>query len=333
MPRSIGLIQWRHDDADLWLSQCEGPFGRQDDVVIRPGDREADHVVLIGPPIAADGSPRMPYLARRRAKARGRYDADRLAHALDHLGRERADLTMLVYEPPVAFSDSWFEVARARCSRVFAPDDRATDPITLPATWSFDDPVRALRNETPDALGDRPMRLACIASGKRLWPGHDLRLRFLSDLRVAADRDGFEIEFFGRGLPADLRSRGPVRSKATVLRAADLTLAIENDDTDDRYVTEKLWDPLICWSLPLYHGSRAADAIIPPDAFVRVPSLDAAGIAVIREAVRHASASRTRIEAISEARARALTDLRLVAWIARTLGPTRTVCSPSRSPE
>lgn len=320
MPRTIGLVQWRHDDADLWLSQCDGALGRQGDVVIRPGDRDADHLLLIGPPIAGDGAPEMPYFARKRAKARNRYDAERLAHALDHLDRDRADLTMLVYEPNVAFSDAWFDVARERCARVFAPDDRATDPIVLPATWSFDDALASLRTETHDLTGDRPLRLACIGSGKRLFPGHDTRLRFLSDLRAAADRDGFEIDFFGRGLPADLRSHGQVRSKATILRAADLTLAIENDDSDDRYLTEKLWDPLICWSLPLYHGSRAADGLIPTDAFVRIPSLNAEGIAAIRDAVNTPGLREQRLAAIGEARTRALGDLRLIAWIVRTLG-------------
>jgi hypothetical protein len=100
------------------------------------------------------------------------------------------------------------------------------------------------------------------------------------------------MSIYGRGVPDDLKPIGPVADKAEVLRRAHLTLAIENWWTDELYVSEKLWDPLLCWSLPLYFGSRAADAMIPTDSFVRLPDLGDAGVETVRSALRGAPSLR-----------------------------------------
>lgn len=314
MPRTIGLFQWRQDWADLWVAQCEGPFGRHGDIELRPSDARADHLLLIGPPVSESGRPRLPYWQKKRAKLAGRYDAERLRHAVARLGRPRGDLTMLVYEPPCAFSDAWFEAARGLCARVYAPDDRATHPIRLPATWSFTDRLGALRDEPP--ARERPIGLACVTSGKSLWPGHAERLAFLADLR----RAGVPIDLFGRSLPAELGARGPVLSKATVYRAARFTLVLENETAGDRYVSEKLWDALIGWSLPIYLGSGAAEHLVPPESFIRLPGLGPEGIDTIRGALAHPEWWDQRLDAIAEARRRALHELNLAEWIAANVG-------------
>jgi hypothetical protein len=196
---------------------------------------------------------------------------------------------------------------------VYAPDDRATHPFVLPSTWSFPERAGVLRDESPpdEAGDDRPIPLVCVTSGKSLWRGHDARLDFLRRLRD----EGIPFELFGRSLPADLNPRGPLQSKASVLRAARLTLAIENADEGERYVTEKLWDPLICWSLPLYFGSRAADRVAPEGSFIRVPDFADAGVAAVREAIANPGLRRERLGAIRAARRAALGPLRLVEWL------------------
>jgi len=312
--RTIGLFQWRQGWADLWLTQCDAPFGRHRNVHLRPFDARADHLLLIGPPVSPSGHPRLPYFLKKRAKLAGRYDAERLRHSIAQLGRSRDDITMLVYEPPCAFTDTWFEIAREFCARVYAPDARATHPVRLPATWSFSDRLDALRAEVPSP--DRPLGLACITSGKRLWPGHDDRLDFLRAVRAA----DLPMDLFGRSLPPDLAPRGPVLSKATVYRAARFALVLENDTAGDLYLTEKLWDALICWTLPIYFGSTAADHTVPEGSFIRLPDLGPAGIETVRDALAHPGWWDERRDAIAEARRRALHELRLVEWIADHVG-------------
>jgi hypothetical protein len=84
-------------------------------------------------------------------------------------------------------------------------------------------------------------------------------------------------------------------------------------------VTEKLWDALLCWCLPIYYGSGAAEKMIPEDAIVRLPDLGEGGLDVVRKALADPGLWERRLPAIAEARRRALGDLRLVSWIEREL--------------
>ncbi len=102
-----------------------------------------------------------------------------------------------------------------------------------------------------------------------------------------------------------------------VLRPARFVLALENYARGDCYVTEKMWDPLLSWSLPLYFGSRAADRVIPTEAFVRLPDLADAGVACVRGALAHPEWWDDRLDAMAEARRRILGELRMVEWIRR----------------
>ena len=297
--------------ADLWFNQCDLPGGRHKGIQLRPYDGHADHLVLMGNMPPDVGGYKDAGLGRRIAKLQGRRDAWVLEQICDRLGRAPSDMSMVVYEPGIAFSDAWYEVANKRFVRVYGPDERASNPIVLPVMWSFIEGVAQLRDEKPNT--DRPIGLGCVTSGKSDWPGHRDRLAFLR----ALCEDGIPLELFGMNLPQDLGGRGPVQSKGSVLRGARFTLAIENDAGNDRYVTEKLWDPLISWSLPLYFGSRAADSLIPMDSFIRLPDLGRGGLEVIREVLSRPAIWEERLDAIEQARKLILGEHRLVELFAR----------------
>jgi hypothetical protein len=177
----------------------------------------------------------------------------------------------------------------------------------------LDEDVHALRAEAPPV--SKPVPLAVVTSGRNVLPGHARRLRFLERLRAA----GVPFNLYGRGLPAHLEPRGPIQSKGTAYRPARFVLALENHAEGDCYVTEKLWDPLLTWSVPLYHGSTAADRVLPPDAYIRLPDLEEAGVDTVREAIARPTGWDERLEAIGEARRRILGDLRMVEWLRRLL--------------
>jgi hypothetical protein len=314
MPLDLGVFIYGEHAADLLFNQCERAGGRHAHLRLRPGDREADHLLVLAPPVGPDSRPKPPNGPRRwRARRRGDWDAVWADYAWEKLGRDPGDITALVYEPVEAFTDAWWDVARRRASRVFGPDARATHPIPLPVMWSFDDPASALRGEPPPE--DKPVPLVAVTSGTTHHPGHRERMRFLEDLR----RAGVPFELYGRRLPASLRPVGPLRSKANALRPARCALVIENSSAGDLYVTEKLWDALLCWSLPLYFGTAAPDAMIPPESFVRLPDLGERGIETVRAVAGDPGAWRARLEAIAEARRRILGPLRLVEWAASVI--------------
>lgn len=318
MPIDLGVFIYGHREADLLFNQCEQSGGWHRHLRLRPGDARAEHLLVLAPPVGPDSRPKPPNGPRRwLARRRGNWDAVWADHAWEKLGRDPRDITALVYEPVEAFTDAWWEVARRRASRVFGPDQRATHPIPLPVMWSFDEIAPTLRGEDPP--NDKPVPLVAVTSGTQHHPGHRERMRFLADLR----RVGVPYELYGRRLPADLNPLGPLRSKANALRPARFALVIENSTAGDRYVTEKLWDALLCWSLPLYYGTRAPDAMIPPDSFIRLPDLTERGIEVVRAAIADPDAWSRRLDAIAEARRRILGPLRLVEWAASVIPEAR----------
>ena len=182
--------------------------------------------------------------------------------------------------------------------------------------WTFEDDLETLRTAAPPR---KDLPIAAINAGrppgKGLLAGHEKRLAFFAALKAA----GVPLELFGRGLPADLNPRGVLASKASVLRPARFALCIENFHSGDQYITEKLWDALLCWCLPLYYGPTAADRLLPPESFVRLPDLGEAGVRAVRDALADPGLWGRRLSAIAEARRRCLGDLRLVEWARREL--------------
>lgn len=307
--------------SDFLFEQCDDAGGFHKHLRLRPLDSEADVLLFFGNIPEEMGGFKARGLKRKMLKSQGRLDADALERTVEGFersyGRTKDDLVMLVYEPSDAYSDAWFETANRLFGTVMAPDDRAGTKIVLPTMWTDPDSVRVFEAMEPNT--DRLIELACITSGKSLWAGHTERLDFLKLL----GKSGVSMDLFGRGLGAELgvdhRLGGAVRVKSSVLRASKMTLAIENTADNDRYVTEKLWDPLLNWSLPLYFGSKACDPMIPSEAFIRIPDLGEAGVACVRETLATEGLWESRLDAIREARQRILGEHRLVELLARTI--------------
>lgn len=302
----VGVFTTRDDGPDALWNQCDGSEGQHGPLALCGPDRRADHLLCLGAPIPRSGRPGRRGVARL-LRGRGT-DRERLAASFRRLDRPPSDITVLFYEPPEIVQDIEYDVARAFAERVFGPDARATHPLSLPSMWRSNEPIDALRALTPtsDAEG-----LAIVTSGKASIPGHRARLAFLQRLREA----NVPFDLHGVDLPLSLGGNGPVESKHEVLRRARFTLAIENDAVTPGYVTEKLWDPLLAWSLPLYFGSEGANAMIPADAFLRLPDLGEAGIDFVRHALAHPPWRDERREAMARARQQVLGPLRLIEWL------------------
>jgi hypothetical protein len=308
--KSVGLFVLRTFFADMLWNQCDRPGGEHRGFRIVSGDADADHVFCIGPPVMPDGSPKMPKMRRRVAKWRGTYERVKAEHWFASLERDPEDVTVLFYEPPPVVPDEWYEAARKFAARVYGPDDRAPSRLVLPSYWTIDEQVDRLREEV---ACEKTRGLCAITSGTTWLAGHRERMAFIGDLRSA----GLSFDLYGRGLPSELRPLGAVRSKSMALRPARLALVIENHTEGDEYVTEKLWDALLCWCLPLYIGPGAPERIIPEGAFVRIPGYGPDGVDAVRAALAEEGLWESRLDAIREARRRALGELRIVEWLAR----------------
>lgn len=218
----------------------------------------------------------------------------------------------LLREPPLAEilhkNQINYDAAKAYCDYVSGPEDAAPIPDYMPAIWYHANSFREL-DQMPPPEKARPC--SWITSGINRTENHRKRLAFLHQLQQSA----LEVDFYGRGLPKDVRSGGELKNKWYGMAPYYYNLAIENYADNDWYVSEKLWDSLLAWCLPIYYGGSAADRLLPPGSFLRLPSMDEKGVAYIQEVTSSPEAWYEAKEAIIEARQIILHKLNLLNWL------------------
>jgi hypothetical protein len=221
-------------------------------------------------------------------------------------------LIYLLREPPlpevVADNLRNYTQAQQYSAYVSGPEDAAPIPDYMPAIWYLNNSFRDLEQLPPPP---KPLRCSWVTSGITRTANHRQRMKFAQLLR---DRQ-LDIDLYGRDLPPQLQSRGKVGNKHHAMAPYYYNLAIENYAENDWYVTEKLWDALLSWCLPIYHGGGAADQLLPPGSFLRLPSLDAAGADYIQTVTATPDAWYAAKDAIAEARQIILHKLNLLNWL------------------
>ncbi|CAD5923775.1 hypothetical protein PCC9214_00832 [Planktothrix tepida] len=227
-------------------------------------------------------------------------------------GVPKDQIIYLLREPPldevVGNHKRNYEIAKQYCGYVSGPDDLAPTPDYMPAIWYHSNGFREL-NEMNSPEKVRPC--SWITSGVSRTENHRKRLDFLKDLQ---SKNG-EIDFYGRGLPTWVKASGELKNKWYGMAPYYYNLAIENYADNDWYVSEKLWDSLLAWCLPIYYGGPAADRLLPPGSFLRLPSLDEQGVSYIQEVISSPDAWFEAQAAIAEARQIILHKLNLLNWL------------------
>jgi len=97
------------------------------------------------------------------------------------------------------------------------------------------------KNQFPD----KTKIMSVITSAKKFMPGHVLRLDFINELK---NKFSDQIDFFG-----DDSIR--LNDKADGINKYRFHLCFENISTDD-YWSEKLADPILGFSIPVYYGCK-----------------------------------------------------------------------------
>ncbi|HAG84458.1 MAG TPA: glycosyltransferase [Cyanobacteria bacterium UBA12227] len=218
----------------------------------------------------------------------------------------------LLREPPlekvIKANQRNYETAKNYCGYISGPDDFAPTPAYMPAIWYHNNSFRELNEMEPP---EKVKPCSWITSGIDRTEEHRKRLAFLKSLRES----GAEFDLYGRNLPDWARAGGKVNNKWNVMAPYYYNLSIENYAGNDWYVSEKLWDSLLAWCLPIYYGGSAADKLMPPGSFLRLPSLDEKGIAYIKEVTATPDAWYQAKDAIAEARQIILHKLNLLNWL------------------
>jgi hypothetical protein len=220
----------------------------------------------------------------------------------------------LLREPPleeiIEINTYNYQQAQQYCGYVSGADDFAPNPDYMPAIWYHSNSFQDL-NEMPPPKKVAPC--SWITSGINRTANHRQRLEFLYALQASE----IQFDLYGRGLPTRAKTLGELGNKWYGMAPYYYNLAIENYSSNNWYVSEKLWDALLSWCLPIYYGGSAADKLLPTGSFLRLPSLDEKGIAYIKEVTASPDAWYAAKEAIQEARQIILHELNLINWLSK----------------
>lgn len=227
-------------------------------------------------------------------------------------GVDKNRIIYLLREPPLdeilEISKYNYQQAQNYCGYVSGPDDFAPNPDYMPAIWYHSNSFQDL-NEMPCLEKISPC--SWITSGINRTVNHRQRLEFLRSLQESE----IKFDLYGRNLPTWAKISGELSNKWYGMAPYYYNLAIENYAENNWYVSEKLWDSLLAWCLPIYYGGSAADKLLPPGSFLRLPSLDEKGIAYIKEVTATPDAWYAAKDAIAEARQIILHKLNLLNWL------------------
>ncbi len=104
--------------------------------------------------------------------------------------------------------------------------------------------------------------ISCIASfDKKAFYGHLDRIKFVKALKKS--RIGHRIDFFGNKTEYELKE------KKDGIIPYKYTIAIENNSQDD-YISEKIMDAYLGYSIPIYFGAGNIDKYFPKNSFIKI---------------------------------------------------------------
>ncbi len=163
----------------------------------------------------------------------------------------------LVMEPEVPGLWHTFVGRRSRKYRkVFSPHNGLWSALPWHVGFNFEQ----LQEMLPSP---KTRLLSAIASTAGALPGHKSRLEYITALQ----NFGVNFDLFGRGREVELAE------KSEGLLPYMYSVAIENSNQAG-YFTEKIFDPILCWTVPIYVGAPDIEDYLPSAAYVSLPPGD-----------------------------------------------------------
>ena len=152
----------------------------------------------------------------------------------------------------------------------------------------------------------KPKELSVICSAQTAIPGHRMRLRLVEALK---EYFGERLDWFGNGV-------NPIPDKWTGLAPYKYTIAIENHQAMN-IATEKIWDPYLTLTFPIYAGAPNIHDFVPAEALLAIDAKDLNGSIEGIEALLEADSYEQRLPSLREARDAVVGPLHLYSRYAR----------------
>ncbi|MDX2215271.1 MAG: glycosyltransferase family 10, partial [Oculatellaceae cyanobacterium bins.114] len=265
----VGMISSYNDlnpsPRDWMWHQTPQPFGVWKDIQVVANAPEPDFILMYNFTQFPGRKSRNKnwFLNRFKGKMTAEQEEQKFQESLRNVPKER--VIFALREPPFVEKEKRrikdYRLAEKYCEYVSGPDDFAPISEPMSAIWYHPNSFRDL-NEM--GAPEKVSPCSWITSGIDRTANHQNRLSFIKLLRES----GLEFDLYGRGLPDWAKGNGQLLSKWNAMAPYYYNLAIENFAENDWYVSEKLWDSLLAWCLPIYYGGSAADRLLPPGSFL-----------------------------------------------------------------
>jgi hypothetical protein len=153
-------------------------------------------------------------------------------------------------------------------------------------------------------MPEKKRDFSVICSNQESTLGHRQRLRFV---RALKNHFGDRIDWFGNGVNS-------IPTKWEGLADYRFSLVVENQQRSN-IITEKLWDPILTWTTPIYAGAPNVHDYLPNEALTTIDIDDLAGSITLIEELLSTPTS-VDIDALGRAREQVLGPLNLYTRLA-----------------
>ena len=150
--------------------------------------------------------------------------------------------------------------------------------------------------------------VSVICSTKTLSEQHRFRSTFLTRLR---EHFGERLDVFGKGI-------NPFIDKEEVIAPYRYHIVLENT-TDKDYWSEKISDPLLALTYPIYYGYENLDDYLPKDCFTRIDIAQPEQAIAVIESVIASDMHETKQSVLHQARELILDEHNIFELVARVV--------------
>jgi len=186
--------------------------------------------------------------------------------------------------------------------------------------WMIQTPWLSMSHDELVEMPPPPKRhlISVVDSGRTALPGHHLRLHALNDIiKHVPNIHLYGHITKGRENTGHFKTCLPERTKEAAFLDYKYAVAIENGRTPC-YFSEKIIDPILCWTTPIYWGCSNISKYFPKGSFVEIKGLEK-DVGSHVEAIIESKHHEENMDALAEARDLILNKYNLIPTIEKAL--------------
>ena len=184
-------------------------------------------------------------------------------HIKQDVSSESLDLKKTIF-----FGKEPKHIANHRCPNCLKEFHHEKGNTWMPQVWWLDFTYDELVNLKPFS---KTKNLSVINSIKQSTEGHRKRVNLINNIvkKYPNDIDIWGSITRGRENSGPYKTKLPPKNKKNGILPYKYHLTIENGSSPF-YFSEKIVDPLLCWSMPIYWGCKNIDKFLPKGSYINI---------------------------------------------------------------